>query len=157
MARPPAATKLASRRSYLFPGIPPGQTDACTGTAVQTQICTNDEMSNCIFCKILKGEAPAKIVYQDELVTAFHDIHPVAPTHILIIPNKHIASVNQVEPEDEPALGRLFIVAQRLAAQEGLQTDGYRLIVNTGAHGGQIVSHLHMHLLGGQRMKHPIG
>lgn len=114
-------------------------------------------MDDCIFCKIVKGEMEATILYQDEQVTAFRDIRPVAPTHILVVPNKHIASVNDVSSEDEPLLGHLFTIAQKIASQEGISTDGYRLIVNTGAHGGQIVFHLHMHLMGGQRMRHPIG
>ncbi|MBN1449988.1 MAG: histidine triad nucleotide-binding protein [Anaerolineales bacterium] len=114
-------------------------------------------MDSCIFCKIIKGEMPASIVYKDEEISAFRDIHPVAPTHILIVPNKHIASVNDVLPEDEPLMGQFFAVAKKLAAQEGITESGYRLIVNTGAHGGQVVFHLHMHLIGGQRMRHPIG
>lgn len=114
-------------------------------------------MDDCIFCKIVKGEMEATILYRDEQVTAFRDIRPVAPTHILVVPNKHIASVNDVSSEDEPLLGHLFTIAQKIASQEGISTDGYRLIVNTGAHGGQIVFHLHMHLMGGQRMRHPIG
>ena len=114
-------------------------------------------MDNCIFCKIIKGEAPATILYQDEQIIAFRDIHPVAPTHLLIVPVKHIVSVNDVLPEDEPVMGRLFTAAKQLAAQEGIMESGYRLIVNTGAHGGQVVFHMHMHLMGGQRMRHPIG
>jgi histidine triad (HIT) family protein len=114
-------------------------------------------MDNCIFCKIIKGEAPATILYKDEEIIAFRDIHPVAPTHLLIVPVKHIVSVNEVQPEDEPVMGRLFTVAKQLAAQEEITESGYRLIVNTGAHGGQVVFHLHMHLMGGQRMRHPIG
>ncbi|MFL7869006.1 MAG: histidine triad nucleotide-binding protein [Anaerolineales bacterium] len=114
-------------------------------------------MDNCIFCKIIKGEAPATILYEDEEIIAFRDIHPVAPTHLLIVPVKHIVSVNEVQPEDEPVMGRLFTVAKQLAAQEEITESGYRLIVNTGAHGGQVVFHLHMHLMGGQRMRHPIG
>ena len=114
-------------------------------------------MDNCIFCKIIIGEAPATILYQDEQIIAFRDIHPVAPTHLLIVPVKHIVSVNDVLPEDEPVMGRLFTVAKQLAAQEGITESGYRLIVNTGAHGGQVVFHMHMHLMGGQRMRHPIG
>ena len=114
-------------------------------------------MDNCIFCKIINGQAPATILYKDEEITAFQDIHPVSPTHILIVPNKHIASVNEVRPEDEPVLGRLFSIARKLAKEKGIDENGYRLIVNTGAHGGQVVYHLHMHLMGGQRMRHPIG
>ena len=114
-------------------------------------------LSNCIFCKIVDGQAPATVVYKDEAVTAFLDTHPVAPTHILIVPNKHIASVNEIHPKDESLMGQLFTVARELAEREGIHKNGYRLIVNTGPHGGQIVYHLHMHLLGGQRMRHPIG
>jgi histidine triad (HIT) family protein len=114
-------------------------------------------MTDCIFCQIVDGQAPATIVYRDEVVTAFLDTHPVAPTHILIVPNKHIPSVNEIMPEDEAVMGQLFTVARKLAEREGIQEDGYRLIVNTGAHGRQIIYHLHMHLMGGQRMRHPIG
>ncbi|MDO9129735.1 MAG: histidine triad nucleotide-binding protein [Anaerolineales bacterium] len=115
------------------------------------------KMSPCLFCKIIRGEAPGKILYRDEQVTAFRDIHPVAPVHILIIPNRHILSVNDLTPEDEPLIGHLFTVARQLVKQEGIDESGYRLIFNTGAHGGQTVFHLHMHLIGGQRMRHPIG
>ncbi len=103
-----------------------------------------------IFSKIIRGEAPADIVYQDELVTAFRDIRPQAPTHILIVPNRPIPTANDVTPEDEPALGRMFTVAAKLARQEGIADDGYRLLVNCGRHGGQEVYHLHMHLIGGR-------
>jgi histidine triad (HIT) family protein len=114
-------------------------------------------MADCIFCKIVKRQAPATIVYKENGITAFLDIHPVAPTHILIVPDKHISSVNDILPEDEALMGQLFSVARELAEREGIHKDGYRLIVNTGAHGGQVVYHLHMHLMGGQRMRHPIG
>lgn len=114
-------------------------------------------MTNCLFCKIAAGEARATLLYQDERVTAFRDIHPVAPTHVLIVPNKHIESVNQASAEDEAALGHLFVAARKIAEMEGISEGGYRLIVNTNANGGQTVFHLHMHLIGGQRMKHPMG
>ncbi len=114
-------------------------------------------MSECVFCKIIAGELPAKKLYQDELVTAFRDIHPVAPTHILIVPNQHIVSVNESQPADEATLGRMFTTARLLAEQEGIAGSGYRLTINTGPHAGQVVFHLHMHLMGGQRMRHPIG
>ena len=114
-------------------------------------------MSDCIFCNIVNEQNPATIVYKDDVITAFLDIHPVAPTHILIVPNKHIASVNEIHPEDEPLMGQLFTVARELAEREGIHGDGYRLIVNTGEHGRQVVFHLHMHLMGGQRMRHSIG
>jgi histidine triad (HIT) family protein len=103
-----------------------------------------------IFSKIIRREIPADIVYQDELVTAFRDIRPQAPTHILIVPNKLIPTANDVTVEDELALGRLFTVAAKLAAQEGIAADGYRLLVNCNRHGGQEVYHLHLHLLGGR-------
>ncbi|ARU65141.1 histidine triad nucleotide-binding protein [Histophilus somni] len=103
-----------------------------------------------IFSKIIRKEIPANIVYQDELVTAFRDISPQAPTHILIIPNKIIPTVNDVTSEDEVTLGRLFTVAAKLAEKEGIAQDGYRLIVNCNKHGGQEVYHLHMHLVGGE-------
>ena len=111
----------------------------------------------CPFCKIASGEALATIVYQDELVTAFRDIHPVAPTHVLMIPKKHIQSVSHVEADDEPILGRLFTVARKVAEMDDIGDDGYRTIVNSGVHGGQTVFHLHMHVIGGQRMKYPMG
>jgi len=113
--------------------------------------------TTCIFCKIVAGEAKADIVYRDELVTAFRDSQPVGPTHILIVPNRHIESVNQAEAGDESALGSLFLAARKIAEMENIQEGGYRLIVNTGPHGGQTVFHLHMHLIGGRRMKHPLG
>ncbi|MCC4263878.1 purine nucleoside phosphoramidase [Oceanimonas baumannii] len=103
-----------------------------------------------IFSKIIRKEIPADILYQDELVTAFRDISPKAPTHILIIPNVLIPTVNEVEAEHELALGRLFTVARKLAADAGIAEDGYRLLVNCNRHGGQEVYHIHMHLLGGR-------
>ena len=103
-----------------------------------------------IFAKIIRGEIPSDQVYQDELVTAFRDINPIAPTHILIVPNKVIPTVNDVEPEDELMVGRMFTVARKLAEQAGIAESGYRLIVNCNEDGGQEVFHLHMHLVGGR-------
>lgn len=114
-------------------------------------------MSDCIFCKIISGEIPSTNVYKDEQVTAFRDINPAAPTHVLIVPNKHIDSVNMMMVDDEPLIGHLFFVAKQLAAQEGISEGGYRLIINTGAEAGQTVFHIHLHLLGGGPMKHPMG
>jgi len=114
-------------------------------------------MSDCIFCKIIAGEISSTQVYQDELVTAFRDINPVSPTHVLIIPNQHIASVNDLSNEDEQVIGHLFTVAKEIAKEEGVAESGYRLIINTGPDGGQEVFHIHLHLLGGQRMRHPMG
>ncbi len=114
-------------------------------------------MSDCIFCKIIAGEIPSTQVYKDELVTAFRDINPVSPTHVLVIPNRHIASVNDLAADDEQLMGHLITVAQQIAEQEGVAESGYRLIINTGPDGGQEVFHIHLHLLGGQRMRHPMG
>ena len=105
-----------------------------------------------IFSKIIAGEIPADIVYRDDTATAFRDINPQAPTHILIVPNKAIPTVNDVVAEDEAVLGHLFVVAAKLAADEGIAKDGYRLIVNCNKHGGQEVFHLHVHLMGGRPM-----
>lgn len=114
-------------------------------------------MRDCIFCRIVAGEAPSETLYQDEQITAFRDIHPVAPVHVLVVPNRHIVSVNELSEADEALVGRMFTIVRQLAEQEGIQESGYRLIVNTGAHGGQVVHHLHLHLIGGQRMRHPMG
>ncbi|QFT09323.1 purine nucleoside phosphoramidase [Vibrio sp. THAF190c] len=103
-----------------------------------------------IFSKIINKEIPADLLYQDDLVTAFRDINPRAPSHILIIPNKLIPTANDVESEDEAMMGRLFTVARKLAKEEGIAEDGYRLIVNCNSHGGQEVYHIHMHLVGGR-------
>ncbi|NVK29547.1 MAG: purine nucleoside phosphoramidase [Gammaproteobacteria bacterium] len=103
-----------------------------------------------LFAKIVRKEIPSDMVYQDDLVTAFRDISPAAPTHILIVPNKIIPTVDDVEAEDELALGRMFTVAKKLARDEGIAADGYRLIVNCRDHGGQEVYHIHMHLVGGR-------
>ncbi len=103
-----------------------------------------------IFSKIIRKEIPTDIVYQDDLVTAFRDISPRAPSHILIIPNKLIPTVNDVEEEDELMLGRMVTAARKIAKDEGIDKDGYRLIINCNAHGGQEVYHIHMHLLGGR-------
>ncbi len=102
-----------------------------------------------IFSRIIRREVPADILYQDDLVTAFRDISPRAPTHVLIVPNELIPTVDDVQREHEAALGRMFTAAAKIAAQEGLE-KGYRLIVNCNEHGGQEVYHLHMHLLGGR-------
>ncbi len=96
-------------------------------------------------------------VYQDDEITAFRDIHPQAPVHILLIPNRHLTSLNQATPDDQSLLGKLVSTAATVAAQEGLADNGYRLVINTGAHGGQSVFHLHVHLLGGRPMAWPPG
>lgn len=105
-----------------------------------------------IFSKIISGEIPSDTLYHDDLVTAFRDITPAMPTHILIIPNKWIPTMDHVESDDEPALGRMLTVAAKLARDEGISDDGYRLIINCKEHGHQEVMHIHMHLLGGDRV-----
>lgn len=105
-----------------------------------------------IFSKIIRREIPADIVYQDDLVTAFRDISPRAPTHILIVPNKVIPTVNDVTCEDEVTLGRLITVAAKLAKSAGIDESGYRLIINCNKDGGQEVYHIHMHLVGGRAL-----
>ncbi|MFK7993701.1 MAG: HIT domain-containing protein [Granulosicoccus sp.] len=102
-----------------------------------------------IFSKIIRKELPSDMLYQDDLVTAFRDISPRLPTHVLIVPNRHIPSVNDVTDADEAALGRMLTVARKIARDEGIHEDGYRLIINCGTHGRQEVPHIHMHLLGG--------
>ncbi|RJP49015.1 MAG: histidine triad nucleotide-binding protein [Anaerolineaceae bacterium] len=109
-------------------------------------------MGDCIFCKIVEGTGQAAILHRDEQVTVFRDLHPAAPTHILIVPNRHIESVNQLEDADASLMGHMFVVAKQIAAQENL-SDGYRLTVNTGPQGGQTVFHLHLHLIGGRQMR----
>jgi len=115
-------------------------------------------MSNdCIFCKIAAGEFGGPPVYQDDDVTAFRDINPQAPTHILLIPNRHIESVSHASQEEQALLGKLLMVAADVAKEEGLDDNGYRLVINKGVYGGQTVFHLHVHLLGGRRMTWPPG
>ncbi len=107
-------------------------------------------MSDTIFAQIVRGEVPADVLYQDELVTAFRDVQPQAPTHILVVPNKPVPSVADVTDADEASLGRMIRVAARLAEEEGIDQEGYRLIINCRAHGGQEVYHVHLHLVGGR-------
>ena len=103
-----------------------------------------------VFAQIVRREIPADLVYQDELVTAFRDIQPEAPTHIVVVPNKPVPTVADVTDADEPALGRMIRVAARLAEEEGIDEEGYRLIWNCRAHGGQEIYHVHLHLVGGR-------
>jgi histidine triad (HIT) family protein len=112
---------------------------------------------DCIFCKIVAGKLGGPPLYQDEHVTAFRDVNPQAPVHILIVPNKHIVSLNETTDEDQALLGQLVLTAAKLAKTEGVAEEGYRLVINTGAHGGQSVFHLHLHLLAGRRLTWPPG
>ncbi|RME57985.1 MAG: histidine triad nucleotide-binding protein [Caldilineae bacterium] len=114
---------------------------------------------NCIFCKIIAGEMPADQVYKDELVTAFRDIHPQAPTHILIVPNMHFESLAEMGDDEAEILGRVVEVANHLAEQEGVLDSGYRFVTNVGPDAGQAVFHTHFHLIGGRplgRMVKPL-
>ena len=108
---------------------------------------------DCIFCKIAQGSAPASVVYQDDELIAFRDISPAAPTHILVVPRQHIASVAEVDDRTAPLVGRMVQVAAQIAREQGVERSGYRLIMNMGPDSGQIVMHLHLHLLAGRRMR----
>jgi len=101
----------------------------------------------------VSNEIPGDVVYRDDQVTAFRDIQPIAPTHILIVPNKHIESTNDLEATDEQLMGQLFTVAAKLAKEEGVEKSGYRLVINTGADAGQAVFHIHLHLIGGKKLR----
>jgi histidine triad (HIT) family protein len=111
----------------------------------------------CLFCKIVSGTIPAEVVHRDEQVTAFRDTNPQAPIHILIIPNRHISSLSALHDQDAAAASSLMLAAARVAVQEGIAEDGYRVVINTGAEAGQTVFHLHLHLLGGRRLRWPPG
>ena len=110
-------------------------------------------MTDCLFCKISKHELPSKIEYEDGDIIAFDDIHPKAPVHILIVPKKHIKSVNELKKKDTELMGKVILVAQKLAEEKGVAESGYKLVFNVGRGGGQIVDHLHLHLLAGQGLK----
>ena len=114
-------------------------------------------MSDCLFCKIINKEISSDLVHQDDLVTVFKDINPAAPVHLLIVPNKHIPSVIEMDQVDEEVMGKLFFTAKKVAEELGINRSGYRLIVNNGPDGRQEIHHLHMHLLGGGKMQHPMG
>jgi len=114
-------------------------------------------MTDTIFGRIARGELAADLLYEDEDVVAFRDINPQAPTHILVIPRKPIPTLNAVEPQDAELVGKLFLVAARIAAREGIAERGYRTVINCNAEAGQTVFHLHLHLLGGRPMQWPPG
>jgi histidine triad (HIT) family protein len=111
----------------------------------------------CIFCRIVAGEVPSDIVYQDEDFLAFRDISHQAPTHVLIIPKIHITSLAQLTEEQQELAGRLIIIAKKLAEKEGIAKRGYRLVINCGPEGGQLVPHLHLHLIGGRKLGDRLG
>ena len=112
---------------------------------------------DCLFCRIIEGQIPATIVYQDHEILAFRDINPAAPTHILLIPKRHIPDVMSLTPDDAELLARLYTVAARIARQEGIADEGFRIVVNNGLQAGQSVMHIHFHLLGGRALTWPPG
>jgi len=114
-------------------------------------------MTNCIFCKIASGEIPATIVHQDEHVVAFRDLNPQAPTHVLVIPRRHVATLNDLADADGELVGRMYLAAKRIAEMDGVADAGYRTVVNCNAAAGQSVFHIHLHLLGGRAMDWPPG
>ena len=114
-------------------------------------------MEPCIFCRIIKREAAGKIIYEDDSAVAIEDLHPQAPVHLLVLPRKHLASLQDAAREDEPLLGHLFTVAAQLARERGLETRGYRTVINNGSWAGQSVYHLHVHVLGGRVFRWPPG
>jgi len=114
-------------------------------------------MSDCLFCKIVEGKIPAKIVHEDADTVAFEDIQPQAPQHVLVVPRRHIPTANDLSPEDEAIVGKMLRAAAVVAKARGIDGSGWRAVVNTNAEGGQVVFHLHLHVLGGRRMGWPPG
>ncbi len=114
-------------------------------------------MSDCLFCKIIAGDIPAKKVYEDQDVLAFEDISPKAPTHVLVIPKKHIPTLNDLEEEDNPVMGKIFQVAKQIAREQGIDQSGYRTVFNVNESAGQAVFHIHLHVLGGRALTWPPG
>ena len=112
---------------------------------------------DCLFCRVANGELPTEIIYEDDDILAFRDINPQAPTHVLVIPKRHIDSINHATPDDAELLGRMVLAAKEVAAQEHLHDAGYRLVFNINNHGGQTVYHIHLHVLGGRQMTWPPG
>ena len=114
-------------------------------------------MAECLFCRIVKGELPARIVHETDSVIAFRDLHPQAPTHVLVIPRRHIATLNDLTADDAGLMGEMMLAAQAVARQEGIAERGYRTVMNCNLAGGQTVYHIHLHLLGGRQMIWPPG
>ncbi|MBV1914450.1 MAG: histidine triad nucleotide-binding protein [Pseudomonadales bacterium] len=112
---------------------------------------------SCIFCKIVAGEIPSEILYQDDDVLCFRDVAPQAPTHMLVIPKKHIGSIAELEENDTNIAGKILVTATRMAKEQGISKSGYRVAMNCGDEGGQTVGHIHMHVLGGRQMGWPPG
>ncbi len=114
-------------------------------------------MNACIFCQIIRGEAPAEIIFSDDWVIVFEDINPTAPVHMLIVPKKHFTTLNDITPDDQFLLGHMLFVAQQIAQQKQIDARGFRLVLNTNHEGGQGVYHIHLHLLGGRKLSASLG
>jgi len=114
-------------------------------------------MDDCIFCKIVSGDITADIVYQDDDVLAFRDLGPQAPVHVLVIPKRHISTINDLQPEDAALIGKMYLAAKQVAKQEGMDESGYRCVMNCNDEGGQTVHHIHLHVLGKRQMTWPPG
>jgi len=114
-------------------------------------------MADCVFCQIIAGKIPARLLYQDDEVIAFPDINPAAPIHLLIVTKRHIPSLAHLSEDETPLVGHMIKIANQLAREEGIADSGYRLVINTGKDGGQVVPHLHMHLLGSRRLADEMG
>jgi len=108
---------------------------------------------SCVFCKIASKEIPAKLIFEDERLMAFDDLHPVAPVHILIVPKQHLATVNEVTEQNKLLLGEMILLAKKIAQDKGIAAGGYKLIFNCGENGGQVIQHIHLHLIGGEKIK----
>jgi histidine triad (HIT) family protein len=114
-------------------------------------------MADCLFCRIIRGELPSRKAYEDEKIYAFYDINPATPTHILIVPKRHLSGINTATPEDAEIIGYSHLIAAKLARERGIEESGYRTVYNVGPDSGQSVFHLHLHLLGGRKMAWPPG
>lgn len=112
---------------------------------------------DCVFCQIVAGKLPSEILYQDEEIIAFRDISPMAPVHLLVVPRKHVTCLSELPEADSPLMGHMIIIANRLAKKEGVAESGYRLVINSGQEGGQVVPHLHLHVLGGRQLSGRLG
>ena len=114
-------------------------------------------MSDCLFCKIVTGDIPAEKVFENDHVIGFQDLNPQAPTHVLVIPKKHVSTINDLQDEDKALVGEMYLAARQIAADQGLAEKGYRTVMNCNEEAGQTVFHIHLHLLGGRRMQWPPG
>ncbi len=155
MSTSPVSDRAGTSLDY-HPGAPRRPVPYRASAAIDVEV-HGMAQGSCLFCRIAAGEIPADVVHQDADVVAFRDIAPQAPTHVLLIPRRHIASALDLTEEDAPLVGALLGTASRIARQEGIAEDGYRVVTNVGRDGGQSVEHLHFHLMGGRRFAWPPG